>query len=402
VDERAASNGPLLRVNAGAGGTQIFYFTLDGNSGQNPPASTIPFQGDLVFLDQGALYSSLLMNSQNIALEIEAQNVRVAYNTIASPALWGVWTDSLSTNDFVAYDNTFVGSGANAIIFGGTNAYIGFNQFYGNHHACPFGVNGGQLLITQYSNTVWIDHNTVADGPAYCDVPESQFWADGMELYGSNLTLTDNTVINNGGHGIGVGGVQTTWIANIYTNAVIAENNRRQAGFSGIWVGTAVSGNSGIQIASAIVGGGQCSGITFQESAPGSSVTNTCISGNQVPGVSVCPGCTIGLAGVTANACPVASPMPVARNSINIEAVYHLLLDLQTPGVPAQYLFNEIGLSAWGSNVVLTAAQNFAAQMNTIALLGTRASILLDIFSSLQSQLGEEGALLRVYLLARS
>lgn len=244
-------------------GAQLFYFTIDGGRARNPSQSVVAFDGDVVFLDQGAMYSSLLENSPNVAFKVQAPNVNLSYSIIANSARWGIWTDSAVTTSFIAYDNTFVDTGAKAVSFGGTNGYIGFNQFYGNHRACPFGSNGGQLLVTQYSNAIRVDHNTIADGPAFCDPPQSQYWADGLELYGSNLIVSDNTVVNNGGHGIQLGGVQTALIVDVYTNASIAQNNRRDGKFSGIWVGTAVSENSNIQIASLNVGGRPVFGDNF-------------------------------------------------------------------------------------------------------------------------------------------
>ena len=288
LKRKAGFYGALIRASLPA---YVYYFTFEGDKFNNSPGTL--HDEELQCLAFCGASSNKFYNSPWIAMGVRVTNSYASYNEFRSATVNALWMPGTGVSGFTAYNNSFYDTGTNGIIFTGSNGYITYNQFYRNHRNCFYNYPGGQLLINPGSSYVSIIGNVIADGPAYCDAPYSAYWADGMELYGSNLTVRDNTVTNNGGHGIGVDGVNGATISNgQYTNAYISLNNRRGLGFDGIRVqDIGLGGNSGINITSLRSTNGHYAGVGFYSNASSSSVTNNCVSGNQV-GVYLCPTCS--------------------------------------------------------------------------------------------------------------
>jgi hypothetical protein len=149
----------------------------------------------------------------------------------------------------------FLGSGTNAIGFDPRNALITGNHFSFNHRDCGYGAPGGQIDLDAGADRVTVSGNTFEYGPT-CS---NGWWAVGVELHGTNLTLIDNTIRYNAGEGIYMEGAQHVTITSTDPATYpISHNNQKGWGFTGC------GGFPGIRVHSSYAAGRQTRDITIQ------------------------------------------------------------------------------------------------------------------------------------------
>lgn len=216
-----------MDVQPGANNVAVYYFTINGNKANNPsdPSNTGSIcnysGGDVAAKGYQTFFDSITVNNApGIALACFTW-CNVQNSSFGSAYLTAIWVSSAATGGTL-YNNTFNDNGANGIEFSGDNGTISYNIFYRNHRGCPFWraspaqwYNGGQLLVDPTANSILLLGNILVGGPSSCDTistsgngSHSSGWAEGLELYSSNLTVTNNSISNHGGHGVQIGGVR--------------------------------------------------------------------------------------------------------------------------------------------------------------------------------------------------
>jgi hypothetical protein len=191
-------------------------------------------------------------------------------------------------------NSLFISSGSGAIGPEPKNATIAYNTFTGNHAECPFNAPGGQIDLDAGAAWVTVTRNTFENGP----VCNNGWFASGIELHGTHLTLSDNIIRYNAAHGIGLDGAQHVTISSSDAAAYpIANNNRKGygnfcdgAGFSGIDINrySAAAGRPAfdINISGLWAVGGHAYGIRVWNCGAAASpvqdlsITHTCTAGN--------------------------------------------------------------------------------------------------------------------------
>lgn len=124
----------------------------------------------------------------------------------------------------------FYSHGVGAIGFEPKNAQISYNSFTYNHTDCQYNAPGGQIDLDAGADKVTVFNNTFENGPS-CP---NGFWAQGVELHGTNITLRDNTIRYNAGEGIYMEGAQNVAITSTNPPSYpISNNNQRGSGFPG-------------------------------------------------------------------------------------------------------------------------------------------------------------------------
>jgi Right handed beta helix region len=193
--------------------------------------------------------------------------------------------------------NSFTHNGVNSILDRPQNAVISFNNFSGNHYLCPFSAPGGQIDLDVYASGVDVYRNTFENGPS-CS---NGYWAQGVELHGLNITLTDNIITSNAGEGVYMDGAQNVTITTDSPSSYqIAHNNTRGSGFSGCggFPGIRVHSSNAQGRATATVAiknlwsvGGQSWGVevsscgTTGPSINNVTIENNCLAGNLNGGI---------------------------------------------------------------------------------------------------------------------
>jgi hypothetical protein len=178
--------------------------------------------------------------------------------------------------------------GANAIVLEARQAEVVNNTLQHNHYTAPFNAPGGQLAMQICSDDVAIRGNTISDGPDTAN----GWYAEGVELHGTNIITVDNTITHNAGAGIQMSGVQNVFIANwtkgtgvisndlsphltggidLY-NAAPGDVNERQVDF--ITIDHAVSIDGGLAGIGIFLQPGQTTPINHV------AITNNCLAGN--------------------------------------------------------------------------------------------------------------------------
>jgi hypothetical protein len=204
------------------------------------------------------------------------------------------WDPHVCLNVVASY---FMSSGVGAIGPAPKNAQIALNTFSGNHAECSYNAPGGQIDLDADADKITVANNTFEYGPTCTN----GYWATGVELHGTNITLTNNIIRYNAGQGIGIDGAAYITISST-DPASYPINNNNQKGTGNVCGG----GFAGIEInANSYLGrpthdvainnvwsvGGQPYGINVRSCTPGAAsnyslaITNNCVAGNLYGGV---------------------------------------------------------------------------------------------------------------------
>ena len=187
-----------------------------------------------------------------------------------------------------ATGNTFYSSGVGAIGPAPRNAQLAFNTFTGNHAECSYDAPGGQIDLDADADSITVVNNTFQNGPSCAN----GWWADGVELHGTNITLTDNAVEYNAGDGIYMAGAQSVTINTGDTRSWPISNNNGKGsgnfcgagGFSVLRLTPQETQNITVNNVWAI--SGQSHGIRIFSCSPGApsvnvTITNNCVDGSE-------------------------------------------------------------------------------------------------------------------------
>jgi hypothetical protein len=204
------------------------------------------------------------------------------------------------------YDNTFQNNGTNAFFSTTSKVNIGYNTFTGNHRECSYAAPGGQIDLDYDANDTLVFWNTIINGPT-CS---NGYWAQGIELHGTNLSTYDNIITGNAGEGIYMEEAQGVSIYATDVSRYIRWNNAKGSGFPGCggFPGIRIHSQSGLRSTSnisiqnaSIVDGhsfgaevSSCPTSPAQQNASSITITGNCFRGNNstggVNGVNVGPG----------------------------------------------------------------------------------------------------------------
>ncbi len=241
----------------------ILNLVLDGNLSSGAPAgfTELNLGGCSYCQTNGVTFQ----NSPNFAVEASPnQPTAINYSTFQNIAYGGICPGTTACATpvywyphycFFAVESNFTQNGSGAIGPQPMNASIAYNFFSGNHYLCPYNAPGGQIDLDVYASNVIVDYNTFAEGPNCTN----GFWADGIELHGTNLTLTDNLIEYNAGEGIYMDGAQGVTISTDNPSRYpILENNLRGSGFGGC------GGFPGIRVHSSYGQGRATENVTIQ------------------------------------------------------------------------------------------------------------------------------------------
>ena len=202
----------------------------------------------------------------------EAANIYPLCKDFAFP------TNILITN------SSFEDAGANAIFFHAKDVRITNSVFQHNHKDAPFNSSGGQIGLSICTDNAAVLNNIFKDGPT----TPNGWWADGIEVHGTNVTVVDNLVTNNAGNGILLHGVQHFFTANWDpTTGSIANNQMGYYRFAGIAVYNHVGWRPTdfVVIDHAISINGHDYGVEFTNETPDIpmnhiTLTNNCLKNN--------------------------------------------------------------------------------------------------------------------------
>ena len=177
------------------------------------------------------------------------------------------------------------------------NARIVANTFTGNHSECGYNSPGGQIDLDDGADKITVSNNTFENGPSCAN----GWWAVGVELHGTNITLTDNIIRYNAGDGVYMDGASYVTVNS--TNPAsypISNNNRRGSGnfCGGGFPGIAINAgsylgrpNHHITLNNLWSISGHTYGVLVRSCNPGATpnysltITNNCVAGNLYGGV---------------------------------------------------------------------------------------------------------------------
>jgi hypothetical protein len=185
--------------------------------------------------------------------------------------------------------NTFYGSGVGAIGPAPKIAQLASNTFTGNHSECSFDAPGGQIDLDEDADSIMVVNNTFQNGPSCAN----EWWADGVELHGTRIILTDNAIEYNAGDGIYMAGAQGVTINSSDPGSWPISNNNEKGsgnfcgagGFSGIEI-NAAGNTQDITVNNVWTISGHSHGIRIFSCSPGApsvnvTITNNCADGNE-------------------------------------------------------------------------------------------------------------------------
>jgi hypothetical protein len=288
-------------------------FTFDGARDQQSAAAT-SFEPDvrLISVESVLITNAAFVDSPSIALTLEgaagqAATSGVVVNNVSidNAALLGIWAyavdgpsdtpgkyltcGSLTYPTSITITNsTFTNVGANAIALEARRVQLSNNTLRHNHETAPFNAPGGQMYVQICSDDIALQSNSISDGPATAN----GWYADGIELHGTNLSVVDNTITNNAGSGIAMSAVQDVFIANWTPDTAVLGNNLVAGNAGGISVYNAAPGDVNerqvdfITIDHAVSINGKLAGIgMFLQTGQTNpihhvTITNNCLSGN--------------------------------------------------------------------------------------------------------------------------
>ncbi len=295
------SDGPLMKTDRPVENVFIQALTFDGNRGM----VNVPHNAELEIGDcTGCRITSVgFRNSPHMSLAVSAtgaSRLSLRISEFSNSAHFGLWSGQgncaavFPDACLYVYSNTFRDNSTNAIYLESSRANIGYNTFLRNHGGCLFNAPGGQIDLDAGANNISVFYNTIMWGPS-C----GQYWAVGIELHGSNLSIYDNIIENNAGEGIYMEEVNGVEVFSNYFDRAIQMNNRRGSGFPGcgsfpgVRVHSKLSGRptQNVLIRDTAIVNGHQGGVDVSScgtSGPNSSsiqINNNCLQGNSGPSI---------------------------------------------------------------------------------------------------------------------
>jgi hypothetical protein len=310
--------------NPNIGSITIRDFTFDGARNQQS-ATASSFEPDvrLISVESLLITNAAFVDSPSIALTLEGAAGQTATSgvvinniSVENAALLGIWAYAVEgpsdtpgkyltcasltyPTSITITNSTFTNVGANAIALEARRVQVSNNTLRHNHETAPFNAPGGQIYVQICSDGVVLQANSVSDGPATAN----GWYADGIELHGTNLNIVDNTVSGNAGSGIAMSAVQEVFIANWTPGTGVMGSNLVAGNAGGVSVYNAAPGDVNerqvdfITIDHAVSINGQLAGIgMFLQTGQTNpiqhvTITNNCLAGNQngplrLPGVA--------------------------------------------------------------------------------------------------------------------
>ena len=233
--------GPLMSIggdsNAPNSNVTIQLVTFDGNRyGGGSSVSNGELEVGPYCTSCGVKVNTF-QDSPHIALAISPQAFKtdVRYNSFSGAYHFGIWSGTGNCGGdpyfrcLYVYTNHFDNIGTNAIFLTSSRANLGYNTLNGNHRECSYDAPGGQIDLDLGANDVQVFWNTITSGPS-CS---NQFWAQGVELHGTNIQVYDNIISGNAGEGIYMEQAQNVSIYSTDSSRYIRSNNVRGSGFPG-------------------------------------------------------------------------------------------------------------------------------------------------------------------------
>jgi len=275
--------------------------TFDGNRAQNGEIWSSYFAELQINTTKSLLVTNCaFINSPNtgfVVLGRGASGVVVNHSYFGNAVIYGFWSGAAGDNSAETYrtcaglnvpDNLVVANsqfeniGEPAILGDATNWRIENNIFTNNHsYPAPFNDDGGQIDLTPCTGGAALVGNTFQDGQA----ASTGHFVQGIEVHANDVAIINNTMRNNTGSGISIGGGANVFVANWEPNTGIFSN--RDSGIAIHHDPTAPDAArpvDSIVIDSAnIVGNGQWGIWTRSPDLPITHliVTNSCITRNR-------------------------------------------------------------------------------------------------------------------------
>jgi parallel beta-helix repeat protein len=215
----------------------IEHITFDGNyySGTGQPCCSVELDFDSCAYCQ--VYYSEFLNSpdQSLYMHYDAPSA-LGYDTFDYSYHSGVYSNSggpavgcggapywfphVCQN---VIESTFSHEGASAIALNSSSAQIVYNTMSGNVILCADNAGAGQVYIDSTSDSILIYGNT-ANSAGHC---ANGYAGGGLELHGTNLTITDNIIQNNSNEGIYMEGVQNVTISTDDPSTYVIQSNNQ-------------------------------------------------------------------------------------------------------------------------------------------------------------------------------
>ena len=308
-----STRGLLVNYAGGLRSITVRDFTFDGARGhQTGTASSIEPDVRFISVKSLLIVNSAFINSPSIALTLEgnpgqdATSGAVINNiSVDNATNLGIWAYAyagpsdtpgkyLTCGSLVYPSNikitnsVFTNVGANAIALEAKDVRVTNNTLRHNHETAPYNAPGGQIYVQICADNAALLNNVISDGPATAN----GWYAEGIELHGTNLAVVDNTISNNAGSGISMSAVRNVFIANWASGSGVISNNLSAGNLGGISLYNAAPGDvnerqvDSVMIDHAVSIGGHLAGIGIflqtGQTAPINHVTltNNCLAGN--------------------------------------------------------------------------------------------------------------------------